>query len=150
MMKFFKKKLLTINWNLGKKLLFYAVATLAWNGSFRIHELLSKEARAFDPTVTLLWRDLKIEKVKIDDKQIGVVSVFLKSPKSDRIGAGQRVEVFETGNFMCPYKALNKYIASLPMKIKGDQPVFRDETGECFTGRKLSKCLEEISAELKC
>ena len=149
MMKCFKKKLTTIDWTMEKKLLFQAVTTLAWNGSFRIHELLSKEAKTFDPTVTLLWRDIKVETIKLNGKAVGVISVFLKSPKVDRIGAGQRVEIFETGTFMCPYKAMLKYMASLKVEKKAKKPVFREANGECFTGRKLSKCLEEISPELR-
>ena len=148
MMKFFKKKLLTIEWSIQKKILFHAVTTLAWNGSFRIHELLSKESKTFDPTATLLWKDIKLDTVKMEGKDVGVISVFIKSPKTDRIGAGQRIEVFETGNFMCPFKAFKKYMASLKLGQNKNLPVFREKNGECFTGKKLSKCLEEISKEL--
>lgn len=56
MMKLFKKKLLTINWTVKKKILFHAVSTLACNGSFRIYELLSRDAKSFDSTVTLMQR----------------------------------------------------------------------------------------------
>ena len=45
MMKYFKKKLLTVNWSVKKKIFFHSVTTLAWNGSFRVHELLSKNAK---------------------------------------------------------------------------------------------------------
>ena len=91
MMKFFKKKLLDINWTPKKKIIFHAVTTLAWCGSVRIHELLSKEVKRFDKTVTLLWKDVKLDTVTVDGKEIGVVSIFLKSPKVDRVGAGQRI-----------------------------------------------------------
>ena len=148
MMKFFKKKLLTISWGIRKKILFHSVTTLAWNGSFRIHELLSNDSKTFDPTVTLLWKDVKVDTVQMDGREVGVISIFLKSPKTDRIGAGQRVEVFETGNFMCPYRAFKKYEASLKFKPEKNQPVFREENGECLSGRKLSKYLDEISKEL--
>ena len=148
MMKFFKKKLITMDWSAKRKILFHAVTTLAWNGSFRIHELLSRESKTFDPTTTLLWKDVKIDSVNWNGKCVGVISVFLKSPKTDRIGAGQRIEVFETGNFMCPYKAFKKYKMSLEFDVNNDKPVFRENNGECFSGKKLSKCLEEISVEL--
>ena len=61
MMKFFKKKLLDINWTPKKKILFHAVTTLAWCGSFRIHELLSKETKIFDKTVTDLAHQNKTQ-----------------------------------------------------------------------------------------
>ena len=77
MMKFFKKKLVEIDWPLDKKLIFHAVTTLAWNGSFRIHELLSTESKSFDPTVTLLWKDNKEDIFVIDGKQTRVLSIFI-------------------------------------------------------------------------
>ena len=148
-MKFIKKKLLTLNWSMQTKILFWAVITLAWNGSFRLHELLSKEQKEFDPVSTLLWKDVKIDYVQIEGKNRGVISIFLKSPKTDRIGAGQRVEVFETENFMCPFKALKKYRESAKFDENPNEPVFREKSGCCFTGKTLNKYLEEISPELK-
>ena len=150
MMKFFKAKLLTMNWSIEKKLMFYSVITLAWNGSFRIHELLSKESNTFDPTTTLLWKDISLHEVTFEGKKVEVLSVFLKSPKVDRIGAGQKVEVFETKSFMCAIKSFKKYEASISRVCAPDEPVFREKSGECFTGAKLNKCLDEISYELKC
>ena len=67
----------------------------------------------------------------------------------DRIGAGQRVEIFESGNFMCPIKAFKKYKASLKYETNRNNPVFREEDGKCFTGKELNLCLDYISFELK-
>ena len=58
-----------------------------------MQELLSREAKSFDPTVTLLWEDVKVEENDIEGKTVV---------------AGQRIEVFETGTVMCPYKAFKK------------------------------------------
>ena len=63
MMKYFKKKLISIDWSPQQKILFHAVTTLAWSGSFRIHEILSKESKSFDPTVTFLWKDMKTDTI---------------------------------------------------------------------------------------
>jgi len=41
-------------WSLCRKILMLCVACLAFNGSFRIHELLSREEETFDPTQNLL------------------------------------------------------------------------------------------------
>ena len=149
MMKFLKKKLVTIDWPPQKKILFHAVTTLAWHGSFCIHELLSRESKHFDPTVTLLWGDIQLDTIAPGGKNTGVMNIFLKSPKSDRIGAGQRVDVFESGNFMCPFKAFNKYKATIGTHVSDDEPVFRERNGECLTGKKLNSYLDEISLELK-
>ena len=50
---------------------------------------------------------------------------------------------------MCPFKGLRKHVASTSFKNDEESPVFREESGECFTGKKLSLCLHEISEELR-
>ena len=40
-----------------KKLLVWAVVTIAFFGGFRIHEILAKNETFFDPTSTLFWDD---------------------------------------------------------------------------------------------
>ena len=47
-------------WDIEKKRLVWAVCCLAFNGSFRVHELLSRETRSYDPTSTLLRRDITL------------------------------------------------------------------------------------------
>lgn len=42
-----------MQWTLGRKRLVWAVATMAFSGSFRVHELLSHVKNRFDPTSTL-------------------------------------------------------------------------------------------------
>ena len=57
-MELIKMKLLSSGWVLEKKRLVWAVATMAFSGSFRVHELLSREATKFDPSSTLLAKDV--------------------------------------------------------------------------------------------
>ena len=69
------------------KFLIWSVASLAFSGGFRIHELLSRER--------LLSKDLKLtEKDKHPHFQI-----LLKTQKKDRIGKNEVVGVFGTSNF---------------------------------------------------
>lgn len=58
-MKLLKRRIRKINWTKSKKLLVWAVCCLAWNGSFRIHEILSKSKHEYDPLVTLLDKDVR-------------------------------------------------------------------------------------------
>ena len=57
-LKLFKKNLIKSDFEKERKLLIWSVASLAFCGGFRIHELLSKERLSFDPTVTLLGKDI--------------------------------------------------------------------------------------------
>ena len=42
-MKLLKRRIRKINWSEDKKKLIWAICCTAWNGSFRVHELLSKK-----------------------------------------------------------------------------------------------------------
>ena len=119
LMKLLKKRLVKVNWELEEKRLFWAVATLAWSGSFRIHELLSKEEVKFDPQTTLMWENIKEGTVVIKKEKVNLIQVHIKSPKVDRIGAGDKTEVFER-----PIKALGKYRSICKIKEGPKMPVF--------------------------
>ena len=38
--------------------------------------------------------------MKIESKEVGMISIHVKSPKIDRIGAGDMKEIFEKGTFV--------------------------------------------------
>ena len=149
LMKLLKKRLVKVNWKLEEKRLFWAVATLAWSGSFRIHELLSKEEVKFDPQTTLMWENIKKGSVLIKKEKLDLIQVHIKSPKVDRIGAGDKIEVFELKNFMCPVKALKKYRTVSKVKEEPKMPVFRLESGKCLTGKGMNQRLDELTKGLE-
>ena len=60
-LKLIKHELKKKNWTIAKKRLIWAVCLLAFHGSFRIHELLSKASLEFDTTSTLMGKDIKVE-----------------------------------------------------------------------------------------
>ena len=123
------------------KLLTWAICCLAFNGAFRIHELLSKEVGKFDPRTTLLAKDIKISAGGREEKAVIVVNV--KWPKEDRKGAGTVVEVFETDTDICPVRALQKW-----WKVAGprevDMPAFRRKDGAAFTGGQFNSLLKTL------
>ena len=149
MMKLLKKKLLNVNWPIEEKRLFWAVATLAWSGSFRIHELLSKKEVEFDTQTTLLWRNVKVGSVVVHKESLKVLTIHIKSPKIDRIGAGDNIEVFQLDNFMCPVKAMESYRQVSKVKGEPEMPVFRLNSGECLTGKGMNRRLDNLTQGLE-
>ena len=139
------KKLLTLSgFSLEKKGLIWLISVLAFHGSFRIHELLSREEETFDPTTTLLGKDVRMIKTKIDGKEEEILVVHLKSPKEDALKLGVNVEIFGTGTFTCPIDAWHKW-----QKIKGNgreptKPVFRQPGGKCMTGALFNRELKGL------
>ena len=58
------------------KRLQWAIATILFNGAFRIHELLSRTERQFDPCFTLLSSDLKIKTLKINNSNSKIIQII--------------------------------------------------------------------------
>ena len=130
-------------WDLPRKRLVWAVAALAFSGSFRIHELLSHFTARFDPTSTLLMRDMKIKQKNEQGKSVQVLQVLLKAPKEAK-GEGVFVDVFETSSYLCPVSAVNKYVASLGYVPNGDLPAFRTCQGKGYTGASFNDDLKVV------
>ena len=148
-MKLLLIELRKVNWSLAEKRLFWAVATVAWAGSFRIHELCSRERETFSKQTTLTWGDLKLGSLKLKKEKIKSLAVHVKSPKVDRIGAGDNIEVFQLDNFMCPIAAMEKYKEVSNLEQDPDMPVFRLESGMCFTGKDMNHRLMELTGHLE-
>jgi len=138
-MKLLKNSISEGEMNLERKLLIWAVATLAFHGGFRIHELLCKQECSFDPDFTLLTEDVQLS--KSTGEQVPMLVVTLKCPKEDRTGRAVAVEVYQTGGQLCPVRAFLKW--QRKTTSQRGQPLFRDETGTPFTGAKLNKSLKE-------
>ena len=76
-MLLFKKLTQSSKYAEQDKLLIWAVATLAFAGAFRIHEILSKAESTFDPNFTLLGEDLTVSSKNRQE----TLHVRLKCPK---------------------------------------------------------------------
>ena len=113
------------NWSKEYKLLVWAVATLAFFGSFRIGELLSKRAKSIDPEVDLQLKDVKLIKRTVNKKKVELLEVNLKSPKEATKNIKSiRVEVFSNGTPLCPIKAYKNYMEGVGVK-RGNSAAFR-------------------------
>ena len=73
-----------------------------------MHEILSRTVKEFDPQTTLLWEDVNIRTVIITQVEVKAIAFKIKSPKVDRIGTGDFIELYETGLYNCPVKAFQK------------------------------------------
>ena len=140
-LKLLKKNLIKSDFEKDRKLLIWSVASLAFCGGFRIHELLSKERLSFDPTVTLLGKN-----VVLNDKDKNPhFQILLKTQKKDRIGKGEIIEVFGTNNFFCPIKSFQRYKKSTRNQAFCSQkPVFRTADGKAYTGKLFNQDLKDL------
>ena len=131
-------------WLLPKKRLVWAVCVCGFSGSFRVHEMLSKKQKEFDPSSTLLAGDVGVETLNLPEGVKEVLKVKLKAPKEARLRHGVVVDLFPTGSYLCPILAMKKYIQSLPFSLVDDKPVFRKVDGLAYTGASFNADLKAL------
>jgi hypothetical protein len=124
-------------WN--TRLLVWCVCTLAFHGAFRIHEILCKTESFFDPDYTLLTEDVTMTTDKAGKRTI---HVKLKSPKEQKGKHATIVDVFESGNSLCPVKAFIRWKARQNCEI--GSPLFRDIDGTPLTGKKINTIMKKM------
>ena len=143
-LKLLKHELVKKNWTLSKKRLIWTVCLIAFHGSFRIHELLSREQHKFDSLTSLLGKDISIENCFINGVYVKVLKVWLKSPKEQKFGGGLMVEVFETRSDLCPISAFEKWRMTSKVAITKTKPAFRLEDGTLYTGKAFNADLKSL------
>lgn len=114
-------------------------------------ELVSRQAKSFDSEFTLLCSDVNIHKVPFPDgSSVGCFRFKIKSPKVDRVGNGDEVEVFQIESGLDPFSALSRYKELLVRNgwFIPDKPFFRRNNGFCLTRDHLNSFLREKFAPL--
>jgi hypothetical protein len=116
------------------RLLVWTVCTVAFAGSFRIHELLCKTEHSFDPDYTLLTDDLK--------RTSNNIQISLKCPKESKSAAPTVVDIYASGGQLCPVTAFDRWATRAKPQTR--HPVFSFSNGKPLTGRKLNSFLKEL------
>jgi hypothetical protein len=129
-MKLLKEEIRRWEVDINRKLLVWAVATIAFHGAFRIHELLNKVEGEFDPDFALLGKDIKVKNEGNNRKKI---EIKLKGPKENRSNKAVVVDILECGGTLCPVKAYTRWRDRA--KPTDDLLAFRDENGVPLTGK---------------
>lgn len=139
MMRLLKEETRAWDATIMEKLLMWAVATLAFHGAFRIHELLCRTEAEFDPDFALLTGDVKIKPGQGDTAD-RFLEVKLKCPKESKTGKVVVLEVYETKGTLCPVKAFERWESRTV--TKNGLPLFRDEHGTPVTGARMNRWLK--------
>lgn len=126
-----------------RKLLIWAISTLAFFGGFRIHEILSQNTNKFDPLTTLLNEDVDIQSITIENSEHKVIQICLKTEKTNRTGRHNLIDVYPSNGALCPVRAFVKWDNIRSCREK-HLPAFRDENGSPYTGRKFNVFLKRF------
>ena len=133
--------------SMAYKSLVWAVSLMSFWGSFRVGEVLSKTARTIDPEKDLLKRDVILTSKKVGGKSREFLQVSLKSPKEAHgNGVPIVVEVFGTGDSLCPIKAFKEY-TDLVGIVKLNSAAFRlPVSGEAYRHQRFNNDLRSLLA----
>lgn len=123
-------------WHQVSKQIFWTASCLAFFGSLRMGELLAKTENSYDPDITLLWKDVRIQ----EDSLL----IHIKSPKS-RTKGGEFVDIFPFhGHNCCPVKAfifLKKVTEDFRQE---NEPIFKFKNNKLLTKEVFNKTLGNL------
>jgi len=142
LMKTMKTNLCKSSMDKRGRLLLWAVATLAFHGAFRIHELLAKHESTFDPLQCLLAEDVQVTGTA--GKR--AISIRLKCPKERKAGRPTVVDVLEVGGPLCPVKAFVRWHSRVT--APWGRPLFTWPDGTPLTGRRFNNELKNLLGRL--
>ena len=145
MMRMLKEQIRTWEEPLQKKLLMWAIATLAFHGAFRIHEILARQEREFDPDFTLLTEDVKLKQEGGSDSD-NFLEIKIKCPKENKTGKATIIDVYETKGTLCPVKAFTRWREKAT--TQEGLPLFREENGRPVTGATMNSWIKDRLKEV--
>ena len=151
MLRSLRSKLIAAKMRTTKKRLIWLVAAWCWSGAFRIHEILARDSMTFDPTSTLLSRDVSLTTAEVAGVQYEVVKVFLRHPKEQRLSSGVTIDLFEVkgdAGWLCPVKAFRKWKEGSPVKPSTNLPLLRLTLGESYTGTAFNTDLKRFLGDM--
>ena len=90
---------------------YWAIATAAFFGFFRLGELLVEAETSYNPALHLSWGDVAVN----DRSAATMVKFHLRRSKCDQFGSGADVLLGHSGCQLCPVAAIPAYI-----KVRGD------------------------------
>jgi hypothetical protein len=143
LMKILKDRIIAWEQPWNTRLLVWAVCTMAFHGAFRIHELLCKAESFFDPQYTLLTENVT---TSTDTTGKRIIHVKLNCPKEQKNGHAVIVNIFESGDSICPVKAFTRWTDR--QRPTAGLPLFRQTDGTPLTGKKLNTILDLLMKDV--
>ena len=64
--------------------------------------------------------------------------VYIAHPKEEKLSAGIKIDLFPSGDFMCPIKAFENWKRDMGVKMDPKLPLFRLEDGRNYTGKAFN------------
>ena len=117
----------------------WAAASLCFFGFFKVGELTMQSETSFDLSANLSFADVAVD----DCKNPTLLQIHLKASKTDPFRSGVNVFVGESGNELCPIRAMTEYLSQ-----RGGQsgPLFCFRNGRYLT---RSRFVDQVREALR-
>ena len=112
------------------KRLYWLICTLAFHGSFRIGELLTRSPTTYDPNYTLLCKDIAVNITLVDNVPVKFLEVNLKHSKCSK-NKPVVIDIYPTNSDLCPVRAYAKWFNTRASSL--NLPAFRLSSGKTLT-----------------
>ena len=112
------------------KLMLWAAITTAFFGFLRVSEYTSTHKTKYDPSVTLLYDNLKLTE--------DMAHIEIKASKTDPFRHGVTICLAANDTILCPIRALRHYISVHPTSTG---PLFLYQNNRCLTRKDMNKLL---------
>ena len=80
----------------------------------------------------------------MEGKKVETLQVYLAHPKEERLSAGVKLDLFASGDFMCPVKAYKDWLKDKVVGLSSMKPLFRLADGRNYTGKLFNKDLKVL------
>ena len=128
----------------SRRRIIWVASTLCWSGALRVHEILSRETTKFDPKTTMKTTAIKLARAKVEGKEVDVLQVYLAHPKEEKLSSGVTLDLFSTGDFMCPVKSYKDWMQDKVVSLSPGKPLFRLADGRNYTGAQFNSDLRVL------
>ena len=144
LLKRIKERLFEVKGSKVWKTAVWLTCSLAFNGSFRVHEILARQKMTFSTSTDLLGKSVRMRSWENGGRIKTCLEVNLSHPKEARLSQGVKVDVFEikgAESWACPVRAFRAY-TSTGCQGDDDSPLIRCADGQNYTGTTFNKDLK--------
>ena len=127
--------------------LLWFVMLAMFYGSLRLHEIFPKKKTEYDPSTTLLRKDIRLKTIYVEGSPVEVIMMDLKSPKEAK-GSSVRVELFANGTKSCPVKAYKKLLQCWCRGKHWNIPLMTKKDGTMVSGQNFNKLLTPLASNI--
>ena len=88
--------------------------------------------------------DITSEDIVVDGRTLRALKIHICHPKEEHLSAWVMIDVFESGDFMCPMEAFNAWPKDKVVRLTATKPMFWLEMGENLRVASFNKELRKL------